>query len=110
MVGRSLRLDFADLAAAATAIRDGARFMATNTDATFPTPHGLEPGAGALVAYLEVGSGRQAEVAGKPHQAAADLLRARFGSGRLGGRGPARHRRHDSPSSSGPRSRWSCPA
>ena len=31
--------------------------MATNTDATFPTPHGLEPGAGALVAYLEVGFG-----------------------------------------------------
>lgn len=79
VVGRSVRLDFADLAAAATAIRDGARFIATNNDATFPTPHGLEPGAGAVVAYLEVSSGRQAEVAGKPHQAAADLLRARFG-------------------------------
>ena len=61
------------------AIRDGARFVATNTDATFPTPHGLEPGAGAVVAYLEVGSGRKAEVAGKPNQPAADLLRARFG-------------------------------
>ena len=45
--------------------------MATNTDATFPTPHGLEPGAGALVAYLEVGSGRKAEAAGKPEQAMA---------------------------------------
>ena len=79
VVGRSVQLDFAELAAAATAIRDGARFMATNNDATFPTPHGLEPGAGAVVAYLEVGSGRKAEVAGKPNQAAADLLRARFG-------------------------------
>lgn len=80
VVGRSLRLDFAELAAAAGAIREGARFVATNTDATFPTAHGLEPGAGALVAYLQVGSGRQAEVAGKPNQPAADLLRARFGS------------------------------
>jgi 4-nitrophenyl phosphatase len=79
VVGRSLQLDFESLAAAAAAIRDGARFLATNTDATFPTGHGLEPGAGALVAYLEVGSGRKAEVAGKPHQPAANLLRDRFG-------------------------------
>jgi glycerol-1-phosphatase len=79
IVGRSLELDFGALAAAAGAIREGARFLATNTDATFPTGHGLEPGAGALVAYLEVGSGQKAEVAGKPHQAAAALLRQRFG-------------------------------
>lgn len=79
VVGRSLELDFAQLAAAATAIRDGARFVATNTDATFPTPQGPEPGAGALVAYLQVGSGRAAEVAGKPEQAMADLVRSRFG-------------------------------
>jgi 4-nitrophenyl phosphatase len=79
VVGRSLKLDFAELAAAAGAIREGARFIATNTDATFPTPSGLEPGAGALVAYLEVGSGRKAEVGGKPERAMADLVRRRFG-------------------------------
>ena len=79
VVGRSLTLDFATLADAATAIRGGARFLATNTDATFPTPDGLEPGAGALVAYLEVGSGRRAEVAGKPEQPMADLVERRFG-------------------------------
>jgi HAD superfamily hydrolase (TIGR01450 family) len=79
VVGRSLTLDFDELAAAASAVRGGARFIATNTDATFPTPAGLEPGAGALVAYLEVGSGRQAEAAGKPEQPIADLVRARFG-------------------------------
>jgi HAD superfamily hydrolase (TIGR01450 family) len=79
VVGRSLTLDFDELAAAASAVRGGARFIATNTDSTFPTPAGLEPGAGALVAYLEVGSGRQAEAAGKPEQPIADLVRARFG-------------------------------
>jgi glycerol-1-phosphatase len=79
VVGRSLSLDFDELASAAGAIRTGARFIATNTDATFPTPHGLEPGAGALVAYLEVGSGRPAEAAGKPEQPIVDLVRARFG-------------------------------
>lgn len=79
VVGRSLQLDFEQLAAAATAIRDGARFVATNTDATFPTAHGPEPGAGALVAYLEVASGRKAEVAGKPEPPMADLVRGRYG-------------------------------
>lgn len=79
VVGRSLQLDFGELAAAATAIRDGARFIATNTDATFPTPHGPEPGAGALIAYLEVGSGAKAEVAGKPEGPMAELVRSRYG-------------------------------
>ena len=79
VVGRSLSLDFAELAAAATAIRQGARFVATNTDATYPTPDGPEPGAGALIAYLQVGSGRTAEVAGKPEQAMVDLVRSRYG-------------------------------
>lgn len=79
VVGRSLELDFAELAAAATAIRGGARFVATNTDSTFPTPHGPEPGAGALIAYLEVGSGARATVAGKPKGPMADLVRSRYG-------------------------------
>ena len=79
VVGRSLEIDFQSLAEAAAAIRGGARFIATNTDATFPTPHGVEPGAGALIAYLQVGSGGTPEVAGKPHAPAAALLRDRFG-------------------------------
>jgi 4-nitrophenyl phosphatase len=74
VVGRSLKLDFDELAAAATAIRRGARFVATNTDATYPTPNGPEPGAGALIAYLQVASGRHPEVAGKPEVAMADLV------------------------------------
>jgi 4-nitrophenyl phosphatase len=79
VVGRSLELDFAELAAAARAIAGGTRFIATNTDATFPTPHGPEPGAGALIAYLHVGSGTAPQVAGKPEPAMADLVRGRFG-------------------------------
>jgi 4-nitrophenyl phosphatase len=79
VVGRTLELDFQSLAGAAAAIRQGARFIATNTDATFPTPGGPEPGAGALVAYLEVGSGRKAEAAGKPEAPMAKLVLSRFG-------------------------------
>jgi HAD superfamily hydrolase (TIGR01450 family) len=79
VVGRSVRLDYDELARAATAIRSGARFIATNTDATFPTGNGLVPGAGALVAFLEVASGHKAEVAGKPDPPAAQLVRERYG-------------------------------
>ena len=79
VVGRSVTLDYSDLAAAATAIRRGARFVATNTDATFPTPEGLQPGAGAMVAFLRVASGREPQVAGKPHQPVADLVTSRYG-------------------------------
>ncbi|HLI23990.1 MAG TPA: HAD-IIA family hydrolase [Acidimicrobiales bacterium] len=79
VVGRSETLDYGELAAASTAIRAGARFVATNTDATFPTGNGVLPGAGAVIAFLATASGRRPEVAGKPHQPAADLLRARYG-------------------------------
>jgi HAD superfamily hydrolase (TIGR01450 family) len=79
VVGRAPVLDYDELAAAASAIRHGARFVASNTDATFPTPDGLLPGAGAVVAFLQVASGAEPTVAGKPHQAIADLVKQRFG-------------------------------
>jgi len=83
VVGRSVELDYGALAEAATAIRSGSRFVATNTDSTFPTPEGLVPGAGALVAYLEVATGVSPEVAGKPNPAIAALVTARFGTPRV---------------------------
>jgi HAD superfamily hydrolase (TIGR01450 family) len=79
VVGRTTELDYDNLAAVATAIRNGARFVATNTDATYPTPDGPVPGAGAIIAFLQVSSGVAPEVAGKPHQPVADLILDRFG-------------------------------
>jgi len=79
VVGRTTDLSYGLLAAASKAIRSGARFVATNSDATMPTPDGPVPGAGAIVAFIEVASGLSAEVAGKPHAAAAAFVRARLG-------------------------------
>ena len=82
VVGRTIELDYSTLAAAASAVRAGSRFIATNTDATFPTGDagdGLLPGAGALVAFVATAAGRQPEIAGKPHEAMAALVRARHG-------------------------------
>jgi len=80
VVGRCLELDYWALSAAAGAVRDGARFIATNTDPTFPTVDGLVPGAGALVSFIATASGRQPEVAGKPHEPMAALVKSRYGA------------------------------
>ena len=47
----------------------GARFVATNLDATYPVPGGLIPGAGSLVAAVATAAGSTPEVAGKPEAA-----------------------------------------
>lgn len=58
------------LAEAAVAIRGGARWVATNTDRTLPSPRGPLPGNGALVAALRTALGRGPDtVVGKPEPA-----------------------------------------
>lgn len=74
---RDLRYD--DLRRATLAIRAGARWILTNPDLTFPTPHGLEPGAGSIGAAIQAASGAVPEIGGKPEGAMVDLLRERFG-------------------------------
>ncbi len=78
-VGRDTSLTFADLVAANTAIRAGARFIASNTDPTFPTAAGPEPGGGVIVAAVALASGVEPQVAGKPFQPMADAVRAALG-------------------------------
>lgn len=73
--------DYAKLEVASTAIRNGARFVATNTDLTFPTPTGQVPGAGALVAAISAASGVDPVVAGKPHAPMVQAVRAALGPG-----------------------------
>lgn len=72
--------DFDRLDRAAAAVRDGARFVATNLDATYPGDHRVLPGAGSLVAALATASGRTPEVAGKPAAATVRLVHERLGA------------------------------
>lgn len=80
VVGWHREFDFSRLARAADAVRAGARLVGTNEDATFPTPHGLLPGAGALLAAVAYASGATPEVAGKPHAPMRRLVAQRVGS------------------------------
>jgi phosphoglycolate/pyridoxal phosphate phosphatase family enzyme len=66
IVGLDLELDYPRLAMAMSAVRGGARLIATNADARYPTPAGFLPGAGSIVAALEMATGVAAEVIGKP--------------------------------------------
>jgi glycerol 3-phosphatase-2 len=76
VVGLTTDFDYERLAAASAAARAGARLVATNDDATYPTEGGrLLPGAGSLLAAVERASGVQATVAGKPHPPMIDLVR-----------------------------------
>ncbi len=79
VVGWHRDFDFDDLARTADAVRAGARFVATNIDPTYPSADGLLPGNGALVAAVATASGRAPDVAGKPEEAMAALVRAACG-------------------------------
>jgi phosphoglycolate/pyridoxal phosphate phosphatase family enzyme len=66
VAGLDPAFDYRRLGIAATAIRAGARFVATNADLRYPTPHGFLPGAGTIVAALHAASGVEPLVIGKP--------------------------------------------
>ncbi|MEQ8718638.1 MAG: HAD-IIA family hydrolase [Acidimicrobiales bacterium] len=76
-----LHPDFAydDAGRAMRAVRAGARFIGTNHDPTYPTPDGLQPGGGALVAMIAYAAEVDPVLAGKPNRPVADLVRQRLG-------------------------------
>lgn len=80
--GLSKTMTWAQLAEATVAVRRGARWVATNADATLPSPRGELPGAGALIATVTTATGAQPLVTGKPERALIDMAVARAGAQR----------------------------
>lgn len=79
VVGIDRSFTYEKLAIAAKAIRQGARFLATNNDAALPTEHGLAPGNGSLVAAVAVASGTEPVVVGKPEPLIVDYALRKLG-------------------------------
>jgi 4-nitrophenyl phosphatase len=79
VVGFHLDFDYERLRIAARAVRRGARLLATNDDASYPTPDGPIPGGGAILAAVQTATGAPVQVAGKPHPPMAALVRRRLG-------------------------------
>jgi len=59
-------MNYGLLAEAGIAVRDGAFYVATNSDSTLPTPRGLQPGNGSLLQVIITATGTRPVVAGKP--------------------------------------------
>lgn len=76
--------DYEELRTAKFALDRGARLVATSHDPTMPFPGGELPGTGAVLAAVEVASGREATIAGKPERHLFEMAReATGGEGRL---------------------------
>jgi glycerol-1-phosphatase len=60
--------DYGELKTAKFALDRGARLVATSHDPTMPYPGGELPGTGAVLAAVEVASGKKATIAGKPER------------------------------------------
>jgi 4-nitrophenyl phosphatase len=73
-------LTYEKLETATLLIRSGAFYIGTNPDASFPTPRGLLPGAGSVIAAVTTASGTQPLFAGKPEPAMYEICMERLGS------------------------------
>jgi 4-nitrophenyl phosphatase len=79
VVGFNRHVCYAQLASAAHLIINGARFVGTNPDPSFPSEVGPLPGAGALLRFIETGTGVKPLIIGKPGKAIFEEALRRLG-------------------------------
>ena len=77
--GANFQLTYRELADVALAIRNGARFIGTNSDRTYPTERGQEPGAGSVLALFTAATDQAPIVIGKPHAPMFEEAMSRLG-------------------------------
>lgn len=80
IAGINFELTYEELARVALAIRNGARFIGTNSDPSYPSERGLLPGAGSILALLATATGVQPTVIGKPNSGMYDQAIRRLGA------------------------------
>lgn len=78
VAGISFKLTYDDLANVTLAIRGGAKFIGTNSDATYPSERGPLPGGGSILALLATASGQEPIVIGKPNRGMYEQALARL--------------------------------
>jgi NagD protein len=67
VVGKTTSLNFDMLRTAVRLISQGAKFIGTNPDVLDPTPEGIEPACGAILAAIERAAARKPYIVGKPN-------------------------------------------
>src|SRR5699024_4752491 len=68
VIGLDRKITYNKLAKACLAIRNGAKFISTNSDIAIPTEQGLLPGNGALTSVITVSTGVEPIFIGKPEK------------------------------------------
>ena len=79
VAGMDREISFGKLKTGCLCIRAGAAFYGTNPDRTFPTPEGLIPGAGSILAALEACTDVKPIIAGKPNITLFEFAMQRLG-------------------------------
>ena len=74
------QVTYARLAHATRLIRNGARFIGTNPDRTWPSETEITPGAGAVLAFLEAATDVRPFIVAKPEPVIFQQALARMGS------------------------------
>ncbi len=67
VAGIDFEITYDKLRRATLLIRDGAEFIGTNPDVTFPSPEGLVPGTGSILAALQAATDVKPTIIGKPN-------------------------------------------
>jgi 4-nitrophenyl phosphatase len=80
IVGLDRHVTYEKLEIATLLIRSGKMFIGTNPDASFPTPKGLIPGAGSIIASVATATGVKPVFAGKPEPAMYEISMERLGT------------------------------
>jgi len=80
VVGMDRQVTYEKLKTATIAIRQGARFIGTNPDKSFPAEEAIVPGAGAILAAIEAVTGVKPTVIGKPEPILFQMALQRMGA------------------------------
>lgn len=80
VAGLDTHVTYEKLKTATLLIHRGATFIGTNPDATLPTPEGLAPGAGALLAAIQTATSIAPKIIGKPEPTMYQQAMTRLGA------------------------------
>ncbi|MFC4411374.1 TIGR01457 family HAD-type hydrolase [Chungangia koreensis] len=79
VMGIDRDITYEKLARACVEVRNGAKFIATNSDKVFPTERGLIPGNGSFVALIEAATDVKALYIGKPQPHLLEAIMVKHG-------------------------------
>jgi len=80
VAGLDRQVTYAKVAQATRLIRNGAKFIGTNPDKTWPSETGVTPGAGAVLAFIEAAADVKPFIVAKPEPVMFQQALARLGA------------------------------